>query len=344
MASTLASGSDESVARNESLRATVTPVGFWAGYWKSLKPLDVEEPIDVWVHRPLAYLLARALLPTPVSPNLVTMISIVFGIAGGVSLFMDFPWHMQLGGLAIFLSAIFDCADGQLARMRGTSSVFGRMLDGSADLVVSIAAVGGGIWVIWSKFHDPLWFGIVALALCVGTAVTGSFHTGMYDHYKNVFLRLTSPTFKEGEDYEAALERYQSKRETSGFFARITWPIYLFYVKSQADYVHKFDPHTSARLTLFPAYSDENAAVYKKHAAHLMRVWRSWFGFGSLVFGIALFSALDLLEYYMLVRLVLLNAVFYGYLRPRQRAASLAAFREIRRQASGPSLTAVPAW
>ena len=46
--------------------------GFWSGYWQSLKSLDVEEPIDLYVHRPLAYLLARALLPTPISPNWVT--------------------------------------------------------------------------------------------------------------------------------------------------------------------------------------------------------------------------------------------------------------------------------
>ena len=60
-----------------------------------------------------------------------------------------------------------------------------------------------------------------------------------------------------------------------------------------------------------------------------MRLWRSWFGFGSLVFGIALFSAIDLLEVYMVFRLVALNAVFYGYMRPRQRAASRAAFAEM---------------
>jgi len=97
--------------------------------------------VDVWIHRPLAYVLAKALYPTPVSPNLVTLISILFGIAGGACFLASFPYHMLLGGLAIFTSAVFDCADGQLARMRGTSSAFGRMLDGVADLVVSVAAV-----------------------------------------------------------------------------------------------------------------------------------------------------------------------------------------------------------
>src|SRR5262245_42188145 len=156
--------------------------GFWAGYWKSLKPLAVEEPIDVWVHRPLAYILAKLLYPTRVSPNQVTLISILFGVIGGIALFSRFPYHMLVGGLAIFLSAIFDCADGQLARMRGTSSALGRMLDGIADLVVSIVAVGGGIFVVVSQHHNPLWFGAIMLLLCVATAVTGSYHTGTYDH------------------------------------------------------------------------------------------------------------------------------------------------------------------
>ncbi len=304
--------------------------GFWAGYWKSLKPLAVEEPVDVWIHRPLAYVLSKVLYPTPISPNLVTMISIVFGVAGGLAFFSTgVPHHMQIGGLCIFLSAIFDCADGQLARMRGTSSVFGRMLDGVADLVVSVAAVGGAIWVIWSKHHSPLTVGLAALALCVATAVTGSFHTGMYDHYKNVYLRLCTPKFKEGEDYETARERFGQTTDASFLTRYVAWPIYLFYTKSQGDYVRKFDPFTSPRLTLFPAYSAEVAEIYERHAGGLMRVWRGWFGFGSLVFGIALFSALDLLEVYMIARLVLMNAVFYGWLRPRQRAASRAAFAEM---------------
>lgn len=314
-------------ALGEAAVARVERPGFWAGYWKSLKPLDVEEPVDVWIHRPLAYVLAKVLYPTPISPNLVTLISILFGVLGGTCFVAQFPYHMLLGGLAIFTSAVFDCADGQLARMRGTSSAFGRMLDGAADMVVSVAAVGGAIWVIWSKFHTPTWLGLVALGLCVATAVTGSFHTGMYDQYKNVYLRLTSPSFKEGEDLESALER-RDERERS-LAARLAWPIYLFYVSSQTKYVRGFDPFTSARLALFPSYDAERAAIYQEHCGRLMRIWRTWFGFGSLVFGIALFSALDLIEVYMLLRLTLLNAFFYGYMRPRQRRASQAAFSEM---------------
>ncbi len=324
------------VTNDRTLSPAVAPAleaaprgGFWAGYFKSLKPLAVEEPVDVWIHRPLAYLLAKALYPTPVSPNLVTLVSILFGIVGAYCMFASFSHHMLLGGLAIFTSAVFDCADGQLARMRGTSSAFGRMLDGVADLVVSVAAVGGGIWVIAHKFTSPLWVLALVLALCVATAVTGSFHTGMYDQYKNVYLRFTSPTFKEGEDYESAVERHRTQPRSSWLVDSLAWPIYLFYVRSQTNYVRAFDPHTSARLALFGPFDAARAAIYEKHCGGLMRIWRSHFGFGSLVFGIAFFSALDLLEYYMLFRLLGLNALFYGYMRPKQRAASKAAFAEM---------------
>lgn len=303
-------------------------MGLLEEYKSTLKPLAVEEPIDVYVHRPLAFVLARALRPTPISANMVTFGSILFGLGAGYCLLADFAWHMQIAGACIFLSAIFDCADGQLARMRGTSSAFGRMLDGTADLVVSVAAVGGALWVIWTKYSDPAWFGVVALGLGVATAVTGSFHTGMYDHYKNVYLRLTSPGFVEGESYATALQRYRAK-DGSSAVARLAWPIYLFYLKSQEDYVHRFDPHTSARLDLFPKYSPEHADTYRRYAEGLMRVWRGGFGFGSLVFGLSVATALNALEWYMLARLTLQNAVFYGYLRPRQRRASRAAFREM---------------
>ena len=96
--------------------------GFWSGYWQSLKSLDVEEPIDLYVHRPLAYLLARVLLPTPISPNWVTLVSMGVGLSSAVLIVSTRPHHFQWAALCAFLSAVFDCADGQLARMRKTSS------------------------------------------------------------------------------------------------------------------------------------------------------------------------------------------------------------------------------
>lgn len=304
-------------------------MGFWSGYFASLKPLEVEEPIDVWVHRPLAYVFARAAFHTPLSADFVTLLSIVAGVSSGVCFVREFPWHLQIGAALLFASAVLDCADGQLARMRKTSSAWGRMLDGVADLITTCAAAPATVWVLWRMYATPWWQGTIVVSLCVVTMVTSSFHTGMYDHYKNVYLRLTT-RFSEGEDYEAALARFRSTpREELSLVGRFSWPIYLFYTKSQRDYVMGFDPYTSARLTAFPPYDEERAKIYREIAGPVMRVWKSVFGFGSMIFGLALFDAFGRPDVYLLLRLVVLNAIFYGWLRPAQRRASREAFERM---------------
>src|SRR5689334_16474802 len=303
-------------------------MSFWSGYWASLKPREVEETIDVYVHRPIAYVLARAMFPLPISPDAVTGLSILAGIASAVSLLASFPHHLQVGGLLLFFSAVLDCADGQLARMRKTSSVFDRMLDGTADLITVAAVAPASLWVMWCQLTIPLWVkGTVLLVTCIAV-VTTSFHSTMYDHYKNVFLRLTGP-YEDGDDYEAACERREKTKGTTSLVANLAYPIYLFYLKSQRDYVKGFDPYTSARLTLFPAYEAERGAVYREVAGPLMRIWRRYFGFGTMVFSLALFDALAHPEYFVIMRMFILNPIFFLYLRPAQRRASREAFRRM---------------
>ena len=317
-------------------------MGFWAGYWASLKPREVEEVIDVYVHRPLAYILARLLLPLHVSADAVTALSIFAGIGSAASLLASFPYHLQWGGFLLFLSAVLDCADGQLARMRGKSSMFGRMLDGTADLITVSAVAPASLWVMWKALDAPLWMrGTVLVVTCI-TVVTTSFHTTMYDHYKNVFLRLTGP-YQEGEDYEAARARYEASGAPN-LVSKIAYPIYLFYLKSQRDYVKRFDPFTSARVTLFPPFDKERAAIYRAAAGPAMKLWRTYFGFGTMVFMLALSNAIERPEYFVAVRMILFNPVFYFYLRPLQRRASREAFHQMNLvlpDQSGPSQLAV---
>jgi phosphatidylglycerophosphate synthase len=290
------------------------------------------------VHRPLAYVLARAAYPTPVTPNMITACSIVFGLLAGACLIIDFEHHLQWAGACVFASAITDCADGQLARMRQSFSAFGRMLDGAADLLVAIVSVTGGLWMLWSTQAQPLLgVGIVVLGLL--TILTGSFHTSAYDHYKNLFLRLTDPSGGEGEDYQAALERSQRSRDRR-FWVRGAWVLYLFWVKSQADFIKSFDPASAIPYRDLPRADPLAAEIYRKHNAGLMRWWRGWFGFGSLIFGLSVSMFFEVMEYYMVFRLVLLNGVFYGYLRGAQRRASQAAFGELGGMGSGPHQTA----
>jgi phosphatidylglycerophosphate synthase len=299
------------------------------GYWQSLKPLDVEEPIDVWVHRPLAFLFARLLLPTSVSPNTVTFTSIVFGLLAFAAMFSHASGHMVFAGTCVFLSAVTDCADGQLARMRGTSSALGRMLDGVADFIVTIVIVGGGAVIVLRDHANSMIEFIGFSSAIVITSVTGSFHTASYDHYKNLYLRFTHPKYGEAEDLETAEGRYSDRSDARSIWMRISWRIYLFYLRSQTNFIESFDPFTSTRLSKLPGYSPEGAAVYAKYNHRLMRLWRNWFGFGSLTFGFAVATALNCLDVYVVLRGTLLNCLYFGWMLPQQRMASQAAFAEL---------------
>ena len=301
-------------------------VGFWERYKSSLKPLAVEEPIDVAWHRLLGYALARACMPTPISADAVTVGAIFIGLLSGLALAIPFAHHMLVGAALCTLSAVFDCADGQLARMRKKSSNFGRMLDGVSDTVVMAAIVSGAVVHLLQK-GEPWWFWPFAAA----TAPICTFHFGHYDHYKNLYLRLTEEKFREGEDLEQALEsrRKDIEKNPPNILMRFAWWLYIYYVSSQNNYIHATDPYTSTRYGLMPGYDRKNAVIYQKHALGPMRIWRSFFGLGTHVFVFSILAALDQLEWYVVFRFGVLNVLNYGFMVWWQRRASKAAFEEM---------------
>jgi phosphatidylglycerophosphate synthase len=305
-------------------------MGFWSEYWSTTKPLDVEEPIDIWVHRPLGYVIAKLVRATPITPNQITLLSILFALLAGICFSFPFPFHLPLGGAALVFSAALDCADGMLARMRKSSSELGRMLDGVADMVSAGAAIVGGTVIFLRIYGTPRWHALIALALAGATVYTGSFHTTGYDHYKNVFLRMTLRGSREGESVGDATVRFEkAKAAPMGLVARVSFAVYFFYIRSQREFVKQFDPYGYADIDEIPPFDERRAAIYRKHALPAMRLWRSFFGLGSLLFGIAVFGAFGRTDVYMLLRLFGLNGVYYLYLAPLQRRASREARAEM---------------
>lgn len=313
-------------------------MGFWSGYRSALKPLEIEEPIDVYVHRPVGYLIAKLLFHTPITPNQLTVMAIVLGVTGGVLLAVDVPHHLQLGALCLFMSTAFDCADGMLARMRRASSVIGRMLDGLADLFTIAAAAVGSLFVLLALYWSPPWRGVTAFVLAAVTIGTSAFHTTGYDHYKSVYMRLTIPGSKEGDDIDKARERYAAARkEPMGPIVRIMWAIYLYYMRSQSEWIARFDPFTAAHLDTLPEYDPERAEIYRRHARAPMWLWKTFFGVGSVMIGFTVFGAIGRPDVFLLWRLTVLNAIFYFYLKPLQRRASKRAFEEMGLVAGAPA-------
>ncbi|MFQ5797068.1 MAG: CDP-alcohol phosphatidyltransferase family protein [Bacteroidota bacterium] len=149
----------------------------------TLKSLEVEETIDLYFFRPLGYFFARVCQKLGVMPNAVTVASIVLGVLAG-HLFYYQSLTINIVGIALFLLAdVFDSADGQLARMNGASSKFGRILDGVAGNLIFASIYVHFCLRLLEQGHSPLVF---LLALVAGTS--HSFQSGMSDYYRNAFL------------------------------------------------------------------------------------------------------------------------------------------------------------
>ena len=98
-------------------------------YKLSLKPRETEEVINQMLNRPLAFITAKFFHRLRKSPNFVTLFSLSFGVASGLLFAKGEYYYVLAAAILLELMIIFDCADGQLARMSGMSSPFGKTLD-----------------------------------------------------------------------------------------------------------------------------------------------------------------------------------------------------------------------
>jgi phosphatidylglycerophosphate synthase len=95
------------------------------------------------VDRRLSRPLTRLLLSWPVTPSQVTLASIALGLAGAAGLAtVSYGWRVA-GVLALILSIVLDCVDGELARARFQQSAAGARLDVLGDYTVHLAVFAG---------------------------------------------------------------------------------------------------------------------------------------------------------------------------------------------------------
>jgi len=117
-------------------------------YRRTKKPRDI-----LWnrlVARPLAAVLLVPLARSRVTPNQVTFASLaVFVVAAALLVGLPGWSGLLIAVAAIELSYVLDCVDGQLARLRGTSSPVGAHLDFLMDELkafILVAATGARLW------------------------------------------------------------------------------------------------------------------------------------------------------------------------------------------------------
>lgn len=192
------------------------------GLEASFKSMDTEEFLDIHFNRPIGYVWALFFNHFGVHPNVVTILSILLGVTAGVMFYFPDMKHTITGIVLLMWANHYDSCDGQLARMTGKKTRWGRMLDGFAGdlwfisiyaaiclrltfqpLPFGIGAEHGAVWGI----------GIWALALLSGT-LCHSRQCALADYYRNIHL-----FFLKGES-GSELDNFKQQRE---IFHSLPW-------------------------------------------------------------------------------------------------------------------------
>ena len=170
----------------------------------SSTPLHTDEPVDRFLSRPLAAVLVRILAPTPITPNGVTAVAAVCGLAAGVAIALE----QGIWGAALILAfLVIDCVDGQLARLRGGGNYLGRAVDGLGDYA---AAAGVHLGMLWWAHQQGLSL-VLAIVLMLAAAGSMSWSSFLFDRYKR--------RYRGDMDDVDAMQREAD--ETGGFRGRL---------------------------------------------------------------------------------------------------------------------------
>jgi uncharacterized membrane protein YecN with MAPEG domain len=125
------------------------------------KPRELEDFLNLRIYHPLSRRLALLLAPTPVTPNMVSVLGAALVLAAGFLyagyLGLPVAVAIALGFTLHLLWHVVDGADGALARLTGRASPLGETIDGICDyashallyVILATAADDQVGWWIW---------------------------------------------------------------------------------------------------------------------------------------------------------------------------------------------------
>ncbi len=222
---------------------------------KTLKSSETEDWLDLHIVRPFCYYWALLFAHLDIHPNTVTILSMFIGAGSAIFFGCASFYYNGIEGLMFNLIAIlllcladiFDCTDGQLARMTGKKSRLGRILDGVAGFAWFIPIYHAMVYRFY--LHHELefqWLGIedtpenaliatgIAYALGLISGIMGlAGQQRLADYYIQVHL-----FFLKGEK-GSELDNSQRQQEIFDQMDASTPAVERYFQKSYIDYTKK---------------------------------------------------------------------------------------------------------
>ncbi len=99
--------------------------------------------MDKWVNCHLSLKTSFFLLKTPLTPNQLTLFGLFIGLTAGILFAQGTYLAILLGGILSATTAVWDCCDGDVARLKFLESDFGETLDTICDNLINVFVFTG---------------------------------------------------------------------------------------------------------------------------------------------------------------------------------------------------------
>ena len=210
----------------------------------TFKSEDTEEWLDIHFTRPIGFWWANLFNRFDCHPNVITIISIFLGIGAGIMFYFTDFWSNLIGVALLMWANFYDSADGQLARMTGKKTRWGRMLDGFAgDLWFYTIYISICLRLFYQNipFTDTQWnFWIFAIAAISGLLCHAK-QCQLADYYRNIhlyFLKGESGSELDNSEQQRAIRNATPKK--GNFWWRTFLSGYISYTGSQEKMTPSF--------------------------------------------------------------------------------------------------------
>ena len=311
---------------------------------KTLKSSDTEDWLDLHFVRPFCYYWALLFARLDIHPNTVTILSMFIGAGSAIFFGCASFYYNGMEGLMfniiailmLCLADIFDCTDGQLARMTGKKSKLGRILDGLAGFTWFIPIYHAMIYRFY--LHHDLefqWLGIedtpanalivTGIAYIIGV-IAGFMGTGgqqrLADYYIQVHLFfLKGEKGSELDNSKRQQEIYDQMDETTPAVERYFQKTYIDYTKKQEASTPQFQrllDKLRSKFGSLDAIPQEVREEFRQYSLPVIK-WNGLLTFNFRSFWLFLFCLLDVPVMYFVWEIVGMG-LLYLYVKRRHEA------------------------
>lgn len=298
-------------------------------FWQSIKSYDTEEKLDLYFYRPAGFLFAKIGKLLRMTPDMVTVLGLLFGLGSGFYFYDNQSTEsLVIGSFLLIFAGVLDSSDGQLARMVGGGTRFGLVLDGICDNLVYASAYIGATMTLVPHYGWEIFI------LAVFAGVCHSSQSAILDFYNREYLYFGYG--KVNDDYwnPTLEEATREQKNATSFQEKLFWNLRSSWLWQQ----NKLSTRSASerldlqkRLLASGSRQSEMCEIYRKHNRIILRFWRLM-GPNFHTMMILTFIFLRRFDYYLLFVDIIGLSIALFFLRKAQRQFDLAYFAELKQK------------